>query len=157
MRVATARRWPRRASNAADKSWWPARWCRRSSRRCRGPSRGRRRSSRRCRPSSLPSCAATRHHHDAPGRARSHGKDTIVNTALWIIAGVLAITYVGCGAAQILVPKDRYRGLRGSSQHWADDFQPGHLTAIGTLKIIGAIGLVLPPLAGLPPVLSPLA
>src|SRR5699024_4247288 len=24
MRVATARRWPRRASNAADKSWWPA-------------------------------------------------------------------------------------------------------------------------------------
>lgn len=80
-----------------------------------------------------------------------------MNTALWIIAGVLAITYVGCGAAQILVPKDRYRGLRGSSQHWADDFQPGHLTAIGTLKIIGAIGLVLPPLAGLPPVLSPLA
>src|SRR5690625_5745542 len=79
-----------------------------------------------------------------------------MKSSLVIIAGVPANTYVGSGAAQILVPKDRYRGLRGSSQHWADDFQPGHLTAIGTLKIIGAIGLVLPPLAGLPPVLSPL-
>src|SRR5699024_10467294 len=61
------------------------------------------------------------------------------------------------GAAQILVPKDRYRGLRGSSQHRADDFQPGRLTASGTLKIIGAIVLVLPPLAALPPVRAPLA
>lgn len=79
-----------------------------------------------------------------------------MDTALWIIAGVLAIAYAVGGTAQILLPKDSYRAL-GGSQHWADDFEPGHLTAIGTLKIIGAIGLVVPPLIGLAPILAPLA
>lgn len=79
-----------------------------------------------------------------------------MNIALWILAAVLAAAFATGAATQILLPLERYRSLH-PSQHWAEDFGPGHLKAIGTLKLFGAIGLVLPPLVGIAPVLSPLA
>lgn len=79
-----------------------------------------------------------------------------MDIALWIIAGVLAIAYGTGGASQILLTKERYRAL-GSSQHWVDDFGAGHIKAIGTIKLIGVVGLIVPPLVGIAPLLSPLA
>jgi len=79
-----------------------------------------------------------------------------VNTALWIISGLLAAAYLAGGASLILMPKERYRAL-GRSQHWVDDFSAGHLKAIGAIKVVGAIGLVLPALLDIAPVLVPLA
>lgn len=79
-----------------------------------------------------------------------------MNTALWIIASFLAVAYLIGGASQILMTKETYRSL-GPSQHWVDDFSPGHITAIGTLKILGAAGLILPAALDIAPVLVPLA
>ncbi|NLU84657.1 DoxX family protein [Rhodococcus sp. HNM0569] len=79
-----------------------------------------------------------------------------MNTALWIVTAVLAIAYAIGGATQILLPRDRYRAL-AASQHWVDEFSAAHIKAIGTIKFIGAVGLVLPPLVGVATVLSPLA
>jgi VIT1/CCC1 family predicted Fe2+/Mn2+ transporter len=45
----------------------------------------------------------------------------------------------------------------GANQHWVDDFTDGHLKTIGAIKLIGAIGLVLPAILGIAPVLVPLA
>lgn len=79
-----------------------------------------------------------------------------MDVALWIIAGVLALAFAIGGATQILLTKERYGALAGS-QRWAEDFGPGHIKAIGTIKILGAAGLIVPPLVGIAVVLSPLA
>ncbi|MBB3604755.1 protein-S-isoprenylcysteine O-methyltransferase Ste14 [Mycolicibacterium sp. BK556] len=79
-----------------------------------------------------------------------------MNTVLWVAAAVLAVAFAVGGASQILLSKARYRAL-STSQHWVDDFTPGHIKAIGTIKLVGATGLVLPPLIGVVPVLAPLA
>ena len=79
-----------------------------------------------------------------------------MNTALWIMAGVLAAAYLAGGTTLLLMPKERYRSL-AASQQWVDDFTAGHLKAIGATKVVGAAGLVLPPALGVAPVLVPLA
>ena len=79
-----------------------------------------------------------------------------MNTALWITAGVVAAGFVAGGAALLLLPKEKYRAL-GANQHWVDDFGNGHLKTIGTIKVLGAIGLVLPAAVGVAPLLAPIA
>ncbi|WP_231446811.1 DoxX family protein [Brevibacterium zhoupengii] len=80
----------------------------------------------------------------------------MMNIVLWILADVLAIAFGIGGAAQITLTKERYRSL-AHSQHWVDDFGSGHVKAIGTIKIVGVIGLIVPPVVGILPILSPLA
>lgn len=79
-----------------------------------------------------------------------------MNIVLWILTGLLAIAFGIGGATQLILTKERYRSL-ASSQHWVDDFGAAHVKVIGTIKIIGVIGLVVPPLIGILPFLSPLA
>ena len=79
-----------------------------------------------------------------------------MNTTLWIIAGVLSVAFLVGGAAQVLMPKEKYRSL-GASQHWVDDFGAGHIKAIGIIKMTVAVGLVLPAVGDIAPALVPLA
>lgn len=79
-----------------------------------------------------------------------------MDITLWIIAVVLAASYVAGGTSLLLLSRDRYRSL-GASQHWVDDFGDGHLKAIGIIKLTGAVGLVLPAAVGIAPVCTPLA
>lgn len=79
-----------------------------------------------------------------------------MNIALWIITGLLAVAFGAGGISQITLAKERYRSL-AASQHWVDDFDAGHIKAIGTIKLIGAAGLIVPPLVGIAPILSPIA
>jgi hypothetical protein len=80
-----------------------------------------------------------------------------VNTALWIVASLLGTAFLVGGASFVLMPKERYRTLGGAGAHWVDDFSDGQMKAIGTIKMLGALGLVLPALLDLAPVLVPLA
>lgn len=79
-----------------------------------------------------------------------------MNIALWIVTGLLAAAFTAGGVSQLVLSKERYRAF-GASQHWVDDFSAGHIKAIGAIKLIGALGLVVPPLVGVAPVLSPVA
>lgn len=79
-----------------------------------------------------------------------------MNIALWIITGLLAAAFAAGGISQIVLTKERYRS-RAASQHWVDDFDAGHIKAIGTIKLIGVAGLIVPPLVGIAPILSPIA
>lgn len=79
-----------------------------------------------------------------------------MNTTLWILAAVLGAAFLTGGATLGLISKQRYRAL-GASQHWVDDFSLGQLKVIAVIKIVGAVGLVLPAFLDLAPVLSPLA
>ncbi|MUL67791.1 hypothetical protein BOO86_25185 [Mycobacterium sp. CBMA 234] len=77
-----------------------------------------------------------------------------MNTALWIIAGVLAFVFAGSGAMKLVVPKDK---LVAAGQGWAADVDANAIRGIGVVEILGAIGLIVPPLVHILPVLTPLA
>lgn len=76
--------------------------------------------------------------------------------ALWIVTALLAAGFTAGGISQLALAKERYRSL-GRSQHWVDDFTPGHIKAIGTIKLVGSAGLILPALVDVAHVLVPLA
>jgi len=76
-----------------------------------------------------------------------------VNLALWIVAGLLAVTYLIGGGAKLIMPKEKYTRYA----RWAEDFSPGALKAIGVLELLAAVGLILPAALDIVPVLVPLA
>ncbi len=77
-----------------------------------------------------------------------------MNIALWIIAGLLAAASLGGGL--MLVTQSREK-LVASGLGWVEDFSPGVVRAIGTLKVLAAVGLILPALLDIAPVLVPIA
>lgn len=77
-----------------------------------------------------------------------------MNIALWIVAGLLALTFLAAGAMKLSQPKEK---LAASGMGWTEDFSAGAIKAIGTIEILGAIGLILPPLVNIAPWLAPLA
>ncbi|WP_166907599.1 DoxX family protein [Mycobacterium sp. DL440] len=79
-----------------------------------------------------------------------------MHTTLWIVTVIAAAAYAAGGTTLLAMSRQRYRSL-GNNQHWVDDFGDGHLTAIATIKLVGAVGLVLPAAVGIAPVLTPLA
>jgi len=87
---------------------------------------------------------------------RRNDEGGTVNLTLWILAGGLAVAYTAGGLGMVLLPKERFRAA-GPSQHWVDDFTGGHVKAIGAIKLVGCLGLVLPAALDVAPVLTPLA
>jgi uncharacterized membrane protein YphA (DoxX/SURF4 family) len=77
-----------------------------------------------------------------------------MNVALWIIAGLLALLFLGAGLMKISQPKEK---LAASGMGWTEDFSPGAVKGIGALELLAAIGLILPALLNIAPVLTPLA
>ena len=77
-----------------------------------------------------------------------------MNVALWTIAGLLAAAFLGAGLMKVSRPKDK---LAASGLKWTEDFPAGTVKLIGTLEILGAIGLILPGLVRTATVLVPLA
>ncbi|MEO3754138.1 DoxX family protein [Streptomyces sp. B6B3] len=78
-----------------------------------------------------------------------------MNVALWIIAGVLAAVCL-IGSAKMFVPRERMAAM-SSAARWVEDFRPGALQALGAVELLAAVGLVLPAVLGIAPVLVPLA
>ncbi|GAA0987570.1 DoxX family protein [Acrocarpospora macrocephala] len=77
-----------------------------------------------------------------------------MNIALWIITGLLAVIFLASGAVKLIQPKEK---LAASGMGFAEDFSAGAVKAIGTLEILAAVGLILPALLDIAPVLVPLA
>lgn len=77
-----------------------------------------------------------------------------MNVVLWIVAAVLAAAFLGSGLMKVIQPKAK---LAASGMGWAEDFSDGSVKAIGALEILAAIGLILPAVLGIAPVLVPLA
>jgi uncharacterized membrane protein YphA (DoxX/SURF4 family) len=76
-----------------------------------------------------------------------------MNLALWIVTGLLSVTFLICGGGKLIMPKEKY----AAKAKWAEDFSAGSVKAIGVLEVLAAVGLVLPAALGIAPVLVPLA
>lgn len=77
-----------------------------------------------------------------------------MNITLWIAAGLLALTFLGAGTMKVLRSKEQ---LAGAGMAWTEDFSAPMVKTIGTLEILGALGLILPALTGILPILVPVA
>ncbi len=87
-------------------------------------------------------------------RSAGLSRRTAVDIALWIIAGLLAVLFLAGGLVKLVRPREK---LAASGMGFAEDFGPGAVKAIGALEVLAGVGLVLPALLGVAPVLVPLA
>ena len=78
-----------------------------------------------------------------------------MGTALWIVQGVLAVAFTGSGSMKLLKSHDVLKA--DPKMGWANDFSSGFVKFIGAAESAAALGLVLPGLTGIAPILTPLA
>ena len=78
-----------------------------------------------------------------------------MNIALWIITGLLAFLFLASGAIKLIVSKERLAATPGGG--WVEDFSAGAVKAIGALEVLAAVGLILPAVTDIVPILVPLA
>ena len=74
--------------------------------------------------------------------------------AYWIVAGLTALAFLAAGGMKLARSKEQ---LAASGMAWTEDFSGPVITLIGAAEVLGALGLVLPMLTGVVPVLSPIA
>ncbi len=77
-----------------------------------------------------------------------------MNIALWIAQGMLAALYFTAGGMKAFQTA-RFR--KNPQMEWANARSDNYLRFIGVAELLGALGLVLPRLTGIFPVLTPLA
>lgn len=79
-----------------------------------------------------------------------------MNIILWIIAGLLAVVYLVAGIGKLFVPKDKIASMAPSAR-WVEDFSARAVKTIGALEVLAAVGLILPAVLDIAPVLVPMA
>ncbi|MEV0287773.1 MULTISPECIES: DoxX family protein [unclassified Kribbella] len=78
-----------------------------------------------------------------------------MNVFLWIVAGLLAALFLGAGVMKLT--QERRKLLANPNMQWVEDFSPGTVKLIGAAEVLGALGLILPAVLDIAPVLVPLA
>ena len=76
-----------------------------------------------------------------------------MDTALWVVQGLLAFAFVMAGAMKIMQPKAKLK----ENMDWVEDFSETQVKGIGVLEVLGAVGIILPMLLGVLEILTPLA
>ena len=76
-----------------------------------------------------------------------------MQTAIWIIQGVLALVFLITGFMKVAQPKEKI----AESMEWAEDFSAIQVKGIGILEMLASVGLVLPTALNILPVFTPLA
>jgi hypothetical protein len=77
-----------------------------------------------------------------------------MNVFLWIVAGQLALVFLAAAAMKLLQTKET---LAENGMGWTVDFSIPVVNSIGALEILVALGLILPALFDIVPVLVSLA
>lgn len=73
----------------------------------------------------------------------------------WILSILLAGTFLSAGIGKLVTPRDKM--LANPRLSWAEDFSDRAVKIIGTLEVLGGIGVILPWATGIAPVLTPIA
>ena len=76
-----------------------------------------------------------------------------MNVAVWIVQVLLALAFALTGLMKITQPREKLL----ANMKWVEDFAPNTIKGIGTLEMLAVIGLILPFLTGILPILTPLA
>jgi len=78
-----------------------------------------------------------------------------VNIALWIAQGLLALVYLAAGGLKVVRPREQLAA--SGNFDWMKDTSDAGVQAVGLVEILGALGVILPWLTGIAPILTPIA
>ena len=78
-----------------------------------------------------------------------------MNIIGWILSGLLAAMFLLVGAPKLIQSYDKV--IADPRQGWAKNFSPAQVKAVGAIEVLGALGVTLPWLTGIAPVLTPVA
>lgn len=78
-----------------------------------------------------------------------------MNNALWIVQGLLALVYVAAGGLKLVRPREQL--VASGDFDWMKDSSDAAVKAVGLVEILGALGVILPWLTGIAPILTPIA
>jgi hypothetical protein len=73
--------------------------------------------------------------------------------ALWIASGLLAFAMLSAGAAKLVTPRVKLM----EKMKWAKTWNDGNVKLLGLAEVVGAVGLVVPQVTGILPILTPIA
>ncbi|OIJ26761.1 DoxX family protein [Nocardioides luteus] len=76
-----------------------------------------------------------------------------MNIILWITAGLLALVALAGGITKTFVPLDKLAQHDGAA--WTRGANPAFVRTLGILEILAAIGLILPAVLDIAPVMVP--
>ncbi|HSK59006.1 MAG TPA: DoxX family protein [Actinomycetospora sp.] len=76
-----------------------------------------------------------------------------MHLALWIVAAVLAAVALLGGITKVFVPQEKLAAAPGGG--WTGGASVGFVKTLGVLEILAAVGLILPAVVGVAPVLVP--
>ncbi len=76
-----------------------------------------------------------------------------MNTALWIVQGLLAFAMFGAGTFKLTTPHAKL----SEKMKWAVTWPPMRVKLLGLAEVLGAVGLVVPWATGIVPILTPIA
>jgi hypothetical protein len=77
----------------------------------------------------------------------------MVNVALWIAQGLVALVVGVAGTVKLLVPKEKLE----ERMHWASSWPRSRIKLLGLAEVAGSVGLIVPPATGVAPFLAPVA
>ncbi len=75
-----------------------------------------------------------------------------MNLALWIAAGLLAVVSLAGGISKTFLPKEK---LDAHPESWTSNASAGFVKTLGILELLAAVGLVLPAVVDIAPVMVP--
>lgn len=78
-----------------------------------------------------------------------------MNIALWIVQGLLALVYLAAGGLKVVRARERL--VATGSLDWMKDTSDAGVKAVGVVEILGALGVILPWLTRIAPILTPVA
>jgi hypothetical protein len=76
-----------------------------------------------------------------------------MNLILWIAAGLLAAVALASGIAKTFVPKAKLAAAHGGE--WTAGASVGFVKTLGVLELLAAVGLILPAVVDIAPVMVP--
>lgn len=78
-----------------------------------------------------------------------------MNIALWAVQALLALVYLAAGGMKVVRPREQL--VASGRFDWMKDTSDAGVKAIGAVEVLGALGLILPELTGIAPILTPIA
>jgi uncharacterized membrane protein len=76
-----------------------------------------------------------------------------MNIALWVVQGLLALAMVLAGAFKVVTPREKL----AEKMHWARTWTDANVKLLGLAEVLGGVGLIVPWVTGILPVLTPVA
>jgi hypothetical protein len=76
-----------------------------------------------------------------------------MNIILWIAAGLLALVALTAGITKTFIPKEKLEQHDGAA--WTRGVSPAFVKTLGVLELLAAIGLTLPAVVDVAPVMVP--